>query len=331
MKKIKVAQIGTSRYGHGSIIFDTLAKNPDIFEIVGYALPENERTKFPDHMERFENYREMSLDEILSDSSIEAVFVETEEIYLTKYAILAAKSGKHVHMEKPGGVSLEEFEELIAILKEKKTVFHTGYMYRYNPVISDIIKRARSGEIGEILSVEAHMSCYHPVECTEWLSGFEGGMMFYLGCHLVDLVLQIKGRPDRIVPVNRSSGRFEGVTSNDSSFALFEYPTGASFVKTSAAECGGFSRRQLVVSGTKGRFTVCPLEVTTDYPSQYTEYNECLSTDWGDTGVWKRSEIHDRYEAMLFSFAEMVRGEKENPYSYDYELELFKVITECCK
>jgi hypothetical protein len=33
---------------------------------------------------------------------------------------------------------------------------------------------------------------------------------------------------------------------------------------------------------------------------------------------------------MLFAFAEMVRGERENPYTTEYELELFKVILRCC-
>jgi hypothetical protein len=33
---------------------------------------------------------------------------------------------------------------------------------------------------------------------------------------------------------------------------------------------------------------------------------------------------------MMASFAAMVRGEKENPYAYDYELELYKMVLQCC-
>ena len=43
MRKIRMAQIGTSRNSHGREIFATFASLSDIFEIVGYALPENER------------------------------------------------------------------------------------------------------------------------------------------------------------------------------------------------------------------------------------------------------------------------------------------------
>ena len=47
MKKIRIAQIGTSKYSHGNEIFATLTKFPDVFEIVGYAMPEGEREKVP--------------------------------------------------------------------------------------------------------------------------------------------------------------------------------------------------------------------------------------------------------------------------------------------
>ena len=97
MRKVKIAQIGTSQNSHGNDIFNCLKRNSDVFEIVGYALPENEREKFPERMAAFEGYREMTVEEILNDPEIEAVTVETEEIYLTKYAALVATCKKHLH------------------------------------------------------------------------------------------------------------------------------------------------------------------------------------------------------------------------------------------
>ena len=82
MKKIRIAQIGTSENSHSNSIWNSFIKQSNIFEIVGYAFPENEREKFPKQAKAFEGYREMTVEEILSDPSIEAVAVETEEIYL---------------------------------------------------------------------------------------------------------------------------------------------------------------------------------------------------------------------------------------------------------
>ena len=67
MKKVKVAQIGTSKYSHGSAIWKSIIKQTDVFEVVGYALPENEREKFAQQMVIFDGYPELTVEEILND------------------------------------------------------------------------------------------------------------------------------------------------------------------------------------------------------------------------------------------------------------------------
>lgn len=333
MRKIKIAQIGTSKNSHGNPIFNSLKKNDDIFEIAGYVLPENEREKIPDHIKVFEGYRELTLEEVLNNPEIEAVTVETAEIYLTKYAQMAAEHKKHIHMEKPGGVSLVEFEKLIETVKANNTVFHTGYMYRYNPFVTEIKEQIKNGEFGEITSVEAQMNCNLNSETRQWLENFPGGMMFYLGCHLVDLIYSIQGKPKNIIPLNKCSG-VDGVTAKDFGMAVFEYENGISFAKTSAVEIGGFERRQLVVSGTKKTVELKPLEwygVSSSGDKKLVT-QRCVrkSEGWHEPGEKDTSIPLDRYDGMMKGFAEMVRGEKENPYSYDYELELYKTILKAC-
>lgn len=321
MKRIRVAQIGTSQNSHGRMIFSSLAKQTDLFDIAGYAFPEGEREKFPKAVKVFEGYQERTVEEILRDPSIDAVVIETEEMYLTKYALMAAKAGKHIHMEKPGGLSLTDFEQLIALVKENRTVFHTGYMYRYNPAIQQVLQEIKAGALGEILSVEAQMNCIHPPEVREWLGNFPGGMMFFLGCHLIDLILQIQGMPQKIVAMNKDS---------EFGFALLEYSKGVSFAKTTAHEIGGFARRQLVVTGTKGTVELKPLEI--GYPGSQVATAKTVYADsaWKVPGVYSETPPFDRYDAMMAAFAQMAAGERQNPYSYDYELELYKTILKCC-
>ena len=329
MKKIKIAQIGTSANSHGNYIFNALRKNDDLFEIAGYVLPENERNKFPEKMTAFEGYKELTLEEVLGNSEIEAVTVETEEIYLSKYALLAAEHKKHIHMEKPGGVILSDFEKVIDTVKRNKTIFHTGYMYRYNPYIIELKEQIKNGELGDIISVEAQMNCIHPKNVREWLGNFPGGMMFFLGCHLIDLILSIQGTPKKIVPLNMCS-HIDGVTSKDFGMAVFEYENGISFAKTSAVEIGGFERRQLVVSGTKKTVELKPLEWSVKDGNLATKRNTYTSRVWTNPSVKEQSIAVDRYDSMIRSFAEMVRDEKENPWNYDYELELYKTVLKAC-
>ena len=329
MRKVKIAQIGASHCSHGADIFNCIKQQKDIFEVIGYALPENEREKFPNRMDVFAGYREMTIEEILNDPEIEAVTVETEEIYLTKYAKMAAEHGKHIHMEKPGGTSLGEFEKLIEMMKKTGKVFHTGYMYRYNPCVQELMLKVKNGELGEIINVEAQMNSCHPSIDRQWLENFPGGMMFFLGCHLVDFILQIKGIPEEVIPLNCCTGN-NGVASEDFGMAVFKYKDGVSFAKTTADEYGGYARRQLVVVGTKGTVELKPLELSTT-GGQFTQMRICKDTDgWGDLGEITKSDTYDRYANMMTSFAAMVRGENENPWGYDYELELYKFVLKAC-
>lgn len=327
MKKIKIAQIGTSMNSHGNCIWNSLLKQKDIFEVVGYAFPENEKEKFPNQAKAFEGYQEMTVDEILEAPEIEAVAVETEEIYLTKYAIMVAQAGKHLHMEKPGGVACGDFEHLIEIVKAKNLIFSTGYMYRFNPKIKEALEKIKKGELGEIYSVEAHMDIKHSNELRSWLEAFPGGMLFFLGCHLIDLIYQIQGEPEEVLPLSCST-HIDGIHTKDYGMVVYKYKNGISFAKTCDTECGGFLRRQLVVCGEKGTIEIKPLEVCVQ-DQQYTVMNESYSADVHEPWNTTKTNLYDRYDDMMKNFAEMVGG-KENPYSYDYELGLYHLILKSC-
>ena len=111
--------------------------------------------------------------------------------------------------------------------------------------------------------------------------------------------------------------------------AVFKYKNGVSFAKTCDDEMGGYMRRQLVICGEKGTIEIKPLEAAAEGGGQYTVAAESYSDSWTKSWQESRSEVHDRYDGMMRNFAEMIRG-KENPYSYDYELGLYRLILRAC-
>lgn len=338
MRRIKIAQIGVNLHSHAPEVLMTLKSLPDIFDLVGYALVEDERETCKTILDKYyAGIPEMTLDEILSDPTIEAVTVETDEIHLTKYAQMAAEAGKHIHMEKPGSQDLAAFEKLIETVRGGDKIFHIGYMYRYNPYIADTVRRAKAGEFGHIYSIEAHMSRFDNKATREWFGLFQGGMMFYLGCHLIDLVLQIQGMPTEIIPLNTATG-IDGVDTEDLGCAVLKYPNALSFIRMGGTEVGGFDRRQLVVCGSRRTVEIKPLEAKSEgefmlctgkresFRVPDPEKPESTKSAHTDS----TSEPFHRYKDMMQAFAAMVRGEKENPYTCDYELTLFKTILACC-
>lgn len=334
-KILKTVQIGIG-HDHATSAFNSILKQPETFEVVGFAVPECEEEKYADRISEYRDQRGVpyySVSELLALPDIDCAVIETEEENLAKYACMAAERGIHIHMDKPGGYKLDEFERLIEIVRAKKLAFSTGYMYRFNPKIRECFKKIENGELGEVFCVEAHMDVAYSVQKRQWLvdMGFPGGMMFFLGCHLIDLIYRLQGEPDEVIPLNCATGYYD-IPAVDYGMVAFKYPHGVSFAKTCSMECGGFRRRQLVICGTKGTFELKPLEVLTDVRDMlYTEMHENYHVDGGlAPGRHSVSEYFNRFDDMLYHFAMVARGEIENEYTYDYELGLYKLILRSC-
>jgi len=331
VKKIITAQIGTG-HDHAPAIFKSLRKNDSVFETIGICEPNENRKDSIFSDKTYEGAKLYTIDELLNMDSLEAVTIETDEVIATKYAQMFAEKGVAVHLDKPGSQELASFEKLINTVKKNDSVLQLGYMYRFNPVIKRIIDEVRSGKLGKVYSVEAHMSVHHPAEKREWLKSFKGGMMYFLGCHLVDLVLLIQGEPQEITAMNTSLG-FDGVSAEDFGFAVLKYENGVSFVKTDAYEINGVDRRHVVVCAEKGTFEIEPTERQME-GGQHTlgrvTYNDSKIRHWCDSSEKIDSGCFDRYDNMMLDFAKLARGEKKNEFTPDYELRLFKAILKCC-
>jgi predicted dehydrogenase len=332
MKKIKIAQIGTG-HDHAHVVFSALNRLTDVFEIVGYAeVPEDDlayewtKTNRKNNVYCYQNAQKYTVEELLEKEDLDAVLIETYDLNLVKYAQLFADKGLHIHMDKAAGESAEAFEKLLSIIKEKDLAFNMGYMYRYNPIVREVFKKVRQGDLGRIYSIDAEMSCYYSKEKREWLGGFQSGMMQYLGCHLIDLVVRLQGVPDEIIPYN-SSTTADGVNSKDFAFAVLKYPNGVSTIKSSMLESGGYMRRRFIVNGEKGTTEIRPLEYYAEDSSKIKSKITIFTPEdgWTGVGVQTESETFDRYEGMLLAFAEMIQGKR----SREVDLETEALVQRC--
>jgi predicted dehydrogenase len=233
---------------------------------------------------------------------------------------------------------MEPYRQVVEICRRKNLPLQIGYMYRGNPAIKFAREAVRSGWLGEVSFIEADMNHDYQLEgYPEYISSFKGGILYNLGCHLVDLAFQLMGEPEEIIPLNAASGlEMDGVV--DFGLAALKYKHGYSLIKTAANEVSGNARRQLVISGTKATIEVKPLENPTDKISA-TCPNEIFmnitrvghSKDFASRAERIDFPPYGRYDEMMIDFARAVRGEKELSFSYDDEIKIHRMLTKACK
>ena len=324
MRKIKIGQIGIG-HNHGEAKMLAVRKFPELFEVVGYAEEDEEWIEKRAGLSAYEGLTRLTADEVIERS--DAVLVECDVWNLTKYAKKCIDAGKHVHIDKPASGTLPEFKELVDLAQAKKLVVQLGYMYRYNPSVRELFRMVKDGELGTIHSVSAEMSTRHPDSYREWLRNFPGGNMYIFGSHLVDLTILLLGEPKR-VESNIISSNLRGVRSPDISSATLIYEGAMARIFVSSVECNGWGRRCFSVAGSEGTLEIRPLEVPVrmtlakrgegaEYFADYAKEIPC-------------AQIPDecRYDEMLRDFYDFIVNGKENPYSYEHEYTVARVLSE---
>ena len=134
--------------------------------------------------------------ELLANPEIEAVYIASPIQCHKAQAIAAARAGKHFLLEKPAAPTIEEGEEIVRAAKEAGVLAATGFMMRYHAFHQKIREMIARGDIGQVVSARAQLTCWYPEIPGAWrqirsLSG--GGALIDMGVHCIDLIEYITG------------------------------------------------------------------------------------------------------------------------------------------
>lgn len=324
MNKIKIGQIGIG-HNHGEAKMLAVRKFPELFEVVGYA-EENQRwIEKRGNNSGYEGLSYLSVEEVIEKS--DAILLESDVWDLTKYAKMCVDAGKHIHMDKPASGTLEEYKYILDTAKEKNLVVQLGYMYRYNPAVLKCFEHIKNGDLGEIYSINAEMSTFHPIEYRKWLTNFGGGIMYILGSHLVDLIVYMLGEPKKVTSFLKRTG-LDGVDFEDNNLAVLEYDKALARIFVSSVEVNGFGRRQLMVSGSKGTVNICPLERPITMTYSDTSIADKTYEDRKITVSFEDNTADGRYDDMMQDFYAYIKGTKQNPFTYKHDFLVQRVLDE---
>lgn len=236
--KIKAGFLGAA-HSHALAKWKLLSASPD-FEVVGLA------DDSPEVRSRYEKLGAniISVEQLLRTA--DAVIVESAVRDHARHANTALSAGKHVHVEKPPAVTMKEMIGLADLARKGKRALQVGYMWRYHPGFTVLFEAARKGWLGDISMVRGTINTsLAPDQRGHWAQ-FKGGVMFELGCHLIDPMVRLLGPPLAIKPTLRHHASVED-DLNDNNAVVFEFKRALGVITNSTHQPNAFAHRSFEV------------------------------------------------------------------------------------
>ena len=315
---VKAGQIGT-RHAHASGKISAMRKLSKLYDVVGVVEPDKDRRKSLSRQKAWRDVRWMSEAELLGTPGLQVVAVETEVKDLVPTGQRCLEAGMHVHLDKPAGESMSQLRRLHATAAKRKRVVQMGYMFRYNPAFQLAYRASREGWLGRVFELDGVISKKVSAGSRKKLSAFEGGTMFELGCHLIDSMVTVLGKPDKVKPYARRT-LDDGL--RDNMLAVFEFPKATATIRSSVVEPHGQRRRQFVVVGTEGVAEIRPLE-----PPKMELVLEKGRGDYAaGVNVPDLPKMTGRYDDEFRDLAKVVRGEKKLDWNAEHDLAVHEAI-----
>ena len=305
--RLRIGQIGTE-HAHAAGKMEAMRSLTELWEVVGVTGPKG-----------YDGVQSVSVEELLAVPDLKAVAVETTLEASCAMAQRCIEAGKHVHLDKPGAVDHAEFKAMRLAADEKGLTVQMGYMLRYNPAFTLLYQAVSEGWLGEITEIDAAMGKLADPGTRAKIGALEGGGLFELGCHVIDAVLTLLGKPSAVTAFSTPTGS-DGVKDNQ--MAVLQYAKATAVIRCNHADPFGGPRRRFNVTGTEGTFEIVPLEsgqVTLSLTKARGSYKK--GTQKIELQVPK-----GRYDLEFVDLAEIVRGEKKLAWDAAHDIAVHETV-----
>jgi predicted dehydrogenase len=143
--------------------------------------------------------------DLLANPEIDAVSVVTPDFSHTEIVLAALEAGKHVLVEKPLALTVEECKEIIKIRDNMGLKLMVNFANRWKTPFIHVRKMVESGELGKLMMINVKLNdtLYVPTKMLSWAD--KSSPLHFLGSHVIDLVRWITSAEiNRVYSVSRS-------------------------------------------------------------------------------------------------------------------------------
>jgi UDP-N-acetylglucosamine 3-dehydrogenase len=120
--------------------------------------------------------------DLLKDPDIDAVSIATPSSTHRSVGLDAINAGKHILIEKPLALTIEDAEKIVSTAKEQGITLAVGHIERYNPVVEVTKKILNNDQFGELISISSRRVSSFPERIRD------AGVILDLGIHDIDIL-----------------------------------------------------------------------------------------------------------------------------------------------
>ncbi|WP_433706023.1 Gfo/Idh/MocA family protein [Paraburkholderia sacchari] len=231
--------------------------------------------KAKDFVSKFGGRAYESVDELLSDSNVNAVVVCTSTPSHFEMAKQALMAGKHVLLEKPLCEQPGQIRELAEIARSQSRICMPSHNYVYAESMRRLHAHASSGKLGKVMNFWAIYNKRHDASI-----GAPDLTMRELMIHHVYCMLYFIGRPSSVFATG-SNVHFSDPNADDQLMITAEYPDGKI-----ANLWGSFSADDRSREPWSVYFKIIGSEGSGVIPWDVTKFGEARLPFWDDATYW---------------------------------------------
>ena len=112
-----------------------------------------------------------SMEELLADKEVDAVYIATNNASHSALAIAALEAGKHVIVEKPAATTVEDAARMVALAAEKRLALSVDHMMvnnAWNIKAREIVAEQKLGTVNDCCFHMEFAYGYDPAEAATW-------------------------------------------------------------------------------------------------------------------------------------------------------------------
>ena len=323
---LKFAYLG-AWHSHASMHTRESTERPEEFKPIGFYDPDPEvvARREGEWSQSFPDLTVFPSVEAALDSDAQAVIVEGHVYQNLDYAEQALEAGKHVLLEKPAGVNIEQLNRIHELSERKGLCLQMAYMWRYNPAIAEMLRLATSGALGDIFYYRGHIPKpigWHPQLAQEF-KVYHGGIYFEMAGHLIDLMVIMMGEPKGVQP---ALGRhYDSRSEVDNAVVVHEFESGLGTIDTAGMHIESGKTRRIEVYGTKG--TAIHTPIGSDNLSLFLDQDvEGYVAGSHDVTISLSSDSG----SLLRELAACIRGEKQPDYTLAHDRAVQRTLFAGC-